>query len=873
MERISLTGLAVKGLVKGAKVDAFKVLGTGFDTTAFAIGETDQQGRYALTATSETAYAGPAIVRVAWQQGAKIVCDASQCIDTDGTRWSFAEEYDLPNDFELYAAVPYVVSSADSLIENQGNVSSLTHVAAEFIRAQAEVNRAQVNAGNDRVRILFGLPETISLTGTVPADVSQGGDDADQMAYGILTSAISDYANAQNQDVANVLSTLATEFNANNGQLLWNNNDTSRSAEISILDILDAAANVVTALNNNSISFPADASSSITTYKTTVEAKDDGLSDVVPAVVSISDDVAVTAGDAVQLNVTVSNLTADQYSTAWTQTEGPAVGLTGDSSDNVSFVAPNGGGMITLAATVTVTATGYKTREFVRIDVTPLPGSASTAVGDYHFQSVSTEFSVSADANSPFVRIFLAGDYSPTLAITDNGGNEIKVNISGEQSMRFVEAVYIGNQDTQSTGYERADVSDAISGEIRNEDDEFVGTIDSLNRIFFSFPEEGQVDQQAYELELAQNIVFEPLTENAFMATRNARALRYGLDENGEQDANQLKERISRNEQMLILKQDTDASAANMSNVFGMIHLTWEMDGARIIDLRSGLERWDFKDNNQDRALFDVLPELKSDNESTYTLRQRYIHEVKFDGVYEVLDTPEEDALKYQTSVLTDEIEFSAIGTAGFTVSSTGRLMVSVPAIDPAGQSLSFDGMVSNDQQLLSGALYVKALRGDINNTDIPVLGRTQMLGVDIDSAAPDLANQSFTIQGIIYGVFGGFGTVESELVQGEIVFDDNGTPSVKGESLIEALSTRNYTQSRLQETFDSVAESTTWQTTFATNGRVSLYGDNSEDGTATAMEGYVSRNGQLLILRYDDVDFQNSTGPETQGLLIGRKL
>ena len=44
VERVSLTGLAVKGLARNAKVEAFSLSGSNFKTTADAVTSTNAQG-------------------------------------------------------------------------------------------------------------------------------------------------------------------------------------------------------------------------------------------------------------------------------------------------------------------------------------------------------------------------------------------------------------------------------------------------------------------------------------------------------------------------------------------------------------------------------------------------------------------------------------------------------------------------------------------------------------------------------------------------------------------------------------------------------------------------------------------------------------
>jgi len=84
VERVSLTGLAVKGNVRNAKVELFRIVDGNTEMEAFATGSTDSNGRYDLLAIADTPYDGPASVRVSYRSGAKMVCDSST--GCDGTQ-------------------------------------------------------------------------------------------------------------------------------------------------------------------------------------------------------------------------------------------------------------------------------------------------------------------------------------------------------------------------------------------------------------------------------------------------------------------------------------------------------------------------------------------------------------------------------------------------------------------------------------------------------------------------------------------------------------------------------------------------------------------------------------------------------------------
>jgi len=167
VERVSLTGLAVKGTVIGAKAELFRLINGNIEETAFATGTTDLEGRYNLTATSEEAYNGPALVKISWQEGAEMICDASSgCGDypvipddrnTNNPAIDFGESFDLATDFEMSALLPSI--STSSLEDNSytANITSLTHIAAQYSAAQSGVNADLIRRLNNRVRQLFGL--------------------------------------------------------------------------------------------------------------------------------------------------------------------------------------------------------------------------------------------------------------------------------------------------------------------------------------------------------------------------------------------------------------------------------------------------------------------------------------------------------------------------------------------------------------------------------------------------------------------------------------------------------------------------------------------------------------------------------------------
>lgn len=862
VERISLTGLAVKGRVRNTLVEVFKLEEGAFSSTPLAKGKTDAQGRYELSVATDKAYSGPALVKISWQQGAEILCDAQNCRDSAGQQVTFGKYYNLPEDFSMLAIVPYVVSSPQTAAFAKGNVTSLTHIAAEYVKGQTTVNRSIANAGNTRVRLLFGLSDKVDLLSTTPADVTAGTSGAEETLYGLMTAAIADIAKKNNEDVADTLTKFASEFKANGGQLLWNNKDTGRVGEISVLDVIAAAQAVAIEVGNSGGTIPSGATTGLSGYSTDLAAKDNGISNINPAIISISDDKAVNAGETVQLSVKVDNFTAAQVTFKWQQLAGAVVTLTGATSADVSFVAPAEGGIIELGAEVKVTASNQVTMEKVRILVKSAAGNATNVEGTYHFMENSIELATSHVPNQQFVGIFQNTEYSSEIKLKALTEDKVEIELVGQQDRIKADVDYRpdNNANDSSTGfdYKRAHIMDNLPGESQSETNKFEGTVDSLNRVIFDLPQEGKARDQEYELELRQQFAFDQLSPDVFLTSRVTRSLRYALTADNQPDLNALKSKTFRAGNMLIVRKGSNMSAADITDEYGVVHLTSAFDEARIMDVVSGIERWDFEDANTLATKFTVH---EDSIETGADKSKRYINTVNIaSGSYTTLDPAQTSSNQFSITAGEGAPFFSNLGSAGFLIDPAGHL--SLPATTVDGATGIFKGLISPDEKFLHGQLVAKKLRGTIDGANIGQVGKSQYWGVRISSATPDIASKKYQIQGISQLLHGSSGSFELERTHGQLEFNAQGEPAFSANLVLEGISTRTYTSQTETENFNSsnVGENA-WNAVLAANGRISLTSE------LDSMEGYVSDDNQIILLRfYSEEDY-------LQGILIGRLI
>lgn len=221
----SVSGAAVKGILKNANVDLFK-LEDGTIGAKLAGTTTDASGKYSFSGVS---YSGPALIRVSGKPETTMVCDVLP--DCDGV--AFGE--DAPFTSGALEAVTVVVGGTVSV-----NVTPLTHLAAKKAEAGGFSSSA-VSLANSHVANLFGI--TGSLTALPAVDITKpttlGAATAEAQKAALLAAALYAAAQAEGQS----LDQLAHQFVSDNGQFVGS--ETTETGKIDLAEVYDQAKSVL----------------------------------------------------------------------------------------------------------------------------------------------------------------------------------------------------------------------------------------------------------------------------------------------------------------------------------------------------------------------------------------------------------------------------------------------------------------------------------------------------------------------------------------------------------------------------------------------------------------------------------------------------
>lgn len=868
VERISLTGLAVKGLVRNARVRFYLVEDERFSEEAFAETSTDEEGSYLLSALSEEAYEGPVLVRTEWQAGATVRCDSSTgCDGPDGNPVAFGTDYALPQDFVMSAVIPYVDSQQTGDQLTTGHITSLTHIAARYLEGLTEIDRSVAASGNNRVRLLFGLDDDVDLTNTRPVDVTRDEDLADagddSILYGLLTAALANIADAENEDIADTLDDFADEFVRNNGQLLWNNKDATRVNDISVLDILNEAERIATAEN-----IAGDAVTDLEDYQDDVEDKPQTVSDINPPVITVGDDQSVNAGDRVELNVITENAVASAVSVQWRQTEGSSLTLENSSTAAASFTAPEEGGLFEFRVVVTITASGLTAVERVKVFVKPIAGNGTALAGDYHtFITSSQIFSTVSNSNEK-AEIRLRSEYNPDVTVTAESNtaqeDDLIVRTGSGQVIHSLITAYspslTGSDSGSGFSYPAALNENNLPGETENNDEPLEATTDSLNRVLVTLPERGEVQNNEYLLEFAQNVIFSPLRDDTWFAVASGAGEFYATDSTGQApDENQLLAKQRDASLFLMTRKASGLSPAALTDQYGVVHLSLGMDEARVTDLISGTEFWDFRDDNTLTARFDIT-QTTTGTASVQMLAQVDRIESAMPE-YQVLD-PVNSQMLNSVRATNLPVVLQGLGDAGFQVSAVGRL--SLPSLSSGGISGGVNGLISPDESIFHIAVSATQTVAAIDGNNIDLNAGARYWGIRVGAAAPDVNNERFRVKGIICRFKGESGQVFMDRAQGEIAFDAQGQASVSLDARTSGVSQRYYSISAGNRSIADPDQQPAlqWDVETKAQGEVNI------TSNAHNLNGFLSDDGEVIVLRYRAEDPDDG-----HGILIGKRI
>ncbi|WP_221792965.1 hypothetical protein [Oceanobacter mangrovi] len=239
---VSLTGLAVKGILKNADIAVTSLDGlTSYGTTT-----TNATGQYTLEGMDIPADV-PIKVTMTTSASTEVKCDAAAGCNWNDIHYDFGMFYFYNNpDFKLTAILPsYGEETAKTLM-----VTPVTHLAA--VRTEAAypsgASAAEVTAVAKATATLLGL-DNIDIANTSPADITDSASasaDNDSKKYGAIVAAIATVATQKNSDIADVVNSLAADYE--DGGVVSNS---SSDDTVDLEDIFAGAGDAATTAGTN----------------------------------------------------------------------------------------------------------------------------------------------------------------------------------------------------------------------------------------------------------------------------------------------------------------------------------------------------------------------------------------------------------------------------------------------------------------------------------------------------------------------------------------------------------------------------------------------------------------------------------------------
>lgn len=382
VERISLTGVAIKGIARGAKVEfyPFDTVANDFASTPTATGTTDFAGRYQLDFSDEQVPSGVVKIVLSYQDGAELQCDNTATGDdstacyTPGGSVQLGDYYPMPADFRLVSIADFDSSVVDANGARVINITALSSLAsALFNEADPTLSYAgKVSWAVAQIRAILGLPATIDLTGDQPDNLVDPADDGDTL-YGALNAAFERIAKDTEQSVAQVIQSFiaAVTTNGEVGQIQWKSSVTGNNTTLQVL--INAADGLSTGADLSGIQSEIAA------------ATDDTYTNKVPPVVTLGSNQTVTPGASVTLTTeAVQGITAGTTTYNW-QTNAPAITFADNNSTTATsqtFSAPLTEGNYRFNVEVSDGTLSSSTAVTLTVKATAVVGSALD--GDYH---------------------------------------------------------------------------------------------------------------------------------------------------------------------------------------------------------------------------------------------------------------------------------------------------------------------------------------------------------------------------------------------------------------------------------------------------------------------------------------------------------
>ena len=431
VERISLTGLAIKGLVRSAAINIFALEDNGqFSTTPIGMGASDNEGEYQVRlALGVDEYSGPIKVVLSHLEGATIQCDDLLGCGNDVAAGDF---YPLPTDFTLVAIAELnsgiLSSSGDKVI----NLTALTTLASDFIESDT-VTAAKIKQGNNQLRAVLSLPNEIDLTTTRARNIVNSASTGNDF-YGAVNAAFQRIANTSGQSLGTILANYSQAFRS--GQIVYRSNANANTFKTLIDATIDLGH-----LEGEDLAKAQQ-------IKATVDTQpEDSETQVMPPDISLGENFNTQTSTSITLTATTLSGTPSLYS--WEVISGEKVFSNIDNSpdNSITFTSPSIASEISIRVIAQDDA-GTSDNDIITITVMEPINADTSLAGNYHGMLNQQGLDVGVN-NGNWRELFADSEFSAqqnwSLSANTNGTGQVSLSSGTSQRKTFRAGLEIAN--------------------------------------------------------------------------------------------------------------------------------------------------------------------------------------------------------------------------------------------------------------------------------------------------------------------------------------------------------------------------------------------------------------------------------------------
>jgi len=260
----TITGTAAAGLIVGGTVSVFPIVSGTVATSASGTSTTDSAGVYSVEIED---HEGAVKVVISATSSTTMICDAPA--GCGGV--AFGSSTPLSTDFTLSAMVPSVADAVTAT----AHITPLTHMAAVFAEEQSSITATVIQQAQSQLQSALGI--SFNILETAPIDITNTDNltsvTEDQLNYSLFTAAIAGLAESEGSagatfatNLDSILTSLAEDFAANNGQLFQSASSTGDSTtQVTLAEILAESINVITAIEETATDAGVTLSTAVTT--------------------------------------------------------------------------------------------------------------------------------------------------------------------------------------------------------------------------------------------------------------------------------------------------------------------------------------------------------------------------------------------------------------------------------------------------------------------------------------------------------------------------------------------------------------------------------------------------------------------------------